>query len=276
MDDLFKQNLLRLRSPSPPVTFAQALMGPNPWELVSTPAPRPVLVKEEFTEQAQVIESLERFAQEKIKHPDDSLPVEGGEIRMKKEPIWEGVPRHEDLTSLSDHLSMAPEIKNIILAGKKTGKIAILFVSETFRDWSEVQSELKDGFINELLCAFPVKTAELFERMVKAMKLTQEEVMIYPVEQMGQDLSAEVMQLSGYFRPELIVTLGAKASQQVLKNKDRLSLIHGQFFPRKIENIGTFSIVPLFHPSIIETNQNMKKTAWADMQKIMKHLKKLP
>jgi uracil-DNA glycosylase family 4 len=61
----------------------------------------------------------------------------------------------------------------------------------------------------------------------------------------------------------------------VLKSTDRLAQVHGQFFSRKIGE-KTFQVVPLFHPSIIETNQNMKKTAWADMQKIMKHLKKLP
>jgi uracil-DNA glycosylase family 4 len=71
------------------------------------------------------------------------------------------------------------------------------------------------------------------------------------------------------------VTLGANSTHKILKVQDRLTQLHGQFFNRKIENIGTFIVVPLFHPSIIENNQNMKKTAWTDMQKIMKQLKKL-
>ncbi len=84
------------------------------------------------------------------------------------------------------------------------------------------------------------------------------------------------MRIAAFYKPEVIVTLGAKATHKILKGQERLAMVHGQFFVRKIENVGTMTIVPLFHPSIIESNQNMKKTAWSDMQKIMQHLKKLP
>jgi uracil-DNA glycosylase family 4 len=112
--------------------------------------------------------------------------------------------------------------------------------------------------------------------MVTAMKLKPENVVVFSVDKDGEDNSRQVMEAAAFFRPEVIITLGAKAAHKILKGNDRLSNIHGQFFKRDIDEVGAFQVVPLFHPSIIETNQNMKKTAWADMQKIMKHLKKLP
>jgi DNA polymerase len=165
----------------------------------------------------------------------------------------------------------------ISLENKVPEQVKVLFVSEKFRSWEEIEPELKSGLINELLAGFPLKTAELFERMITAMKLVASEVIIFPVEGSDEsDFSRYVMEVAAYYRPEIIVTLGAKAAQKILKSNDRLSMVHGQFFNRRMSETGNFQVVPLFHPSIIETNQNMKKTAWADMQKIMKHLKKLP
>jgi len=113
--------------------------------------------------------------------------------------------------------------------------------------------------------------------MIQAMKLESHEVMIFPLEAQDEvDGSSDVLRVAEYFRPEVVITLGANATSKILKSNDRLSIIHGQFFSRKYVDDSNFQIIPLFHPSIIETNQNMKKTAWGDMQKIMKYLKKLP
>ena len=277
MENVFKQNLLRLRKPAVPATFAEALMGPLLWGPKSKPAtPKPVLFKENFTEKAQVLESLERFAQEKV--AESEVPVikfDRGEIHLKSEPEWDNIDAPEDLESLHQALSLESECLDILLAGKRKGAVKVLFVTENFRTFQDSRPELKEGFVNELILGFPLKTAEFFERMIKAMKLIPEEVIIYPISIGEIDLSTEVMALTGFFEPEVVITLGAIASNKVLKNNDRLSNTHGQFFTRKINSSLTFTVVPLFHPSIIENNQNMKKTAWADMQKIMTHLKKL-
>ena len=164
-----------------------------------------------------------------------------------------------------------------IFNNKHVGMVKVLFVTEKFRNWDEASLEFKAGFINELIMAFPLKTAELFERMIKAMNLLSEEVILLPMEDVGaNDCSSDVMKVAEQFRPEVIITLGSSATIGILKSSDRLSIIHGQFFSRKYSDQSTFQVVPLFHPSIIETNQNMKKTVWSDMQKIMKYLKKLP
>jgi hypothetical protein len=278
MDGLFKQKLLSLRSPDLAKTFADALFPDSSWVLRAVALKQEkVPSKEAFSEKVQVIESFERFAQERVSGSQSNiLKVDGGEVVVRAEPTWDEIGSYDSLEALCSELKLEEKLKGLVLKGKEPGTVKALFVSEKFRTWEEIGPELKTGFINELLAGFALKTAELFERMILAMKLTHEEVVIYPVEGSDEsDFASDVMTVAAYLKPEIIVTLGAKATSKILKSNDRLSLVHGQFFSR---NIGTtsFQVVPLFHPSIIETNQNMKKTAWADMQKIMKHLKKLP
>lgn len=283
MDGIFKQKLLGLRNPPKPRTFSEALFGETSWArkiAVPTPAPaKKVPSKEAYSEKTQVIESLERFAQEKVSEQKTNVfKIEGGgEVVVREEGDWEAVNAFSSYETLKSSLKLQGELLDIILGKKEAGQVKALFVSEKFRPWDESSVELKDGFINELIVGFPLKTAELFERMIAAMKLAPSEVIIFPVEGSDEtDFSGDVMSVAAFYRPEVIITLGAKATNKILKSNDRLAQVHGQFFARKIADIGTIQVVPLFHPSIIETNQNMKKTAWADMQKIMKHLKKLP
>lgn len=279
MDHIFKQKLLSLRTPPKAKTFAEALLGETNWlKKVSRTQSEPIPQKEIFSEKLQVIESLERFAQEKVEgQPTNVIKFGGGEIEVKAEPGWEGLSHHTTLENLRSGLTLDPKLLEISLGDKKLGEVKVIFVSEKFRSWEEVSQELKSGFINELIAGFPLKTAELFSRMIGAMKLEGKEVVVYPVESASEeDYSKDVMEIAAYFKPEVVITLGAKATQKILKSNDRLSMVHGQFFTRKLGDKAVIQVVPLFHPSIIETNQNMKKTAWADMQKIMKHLKKLP
>jgi uracil-DNA glycosylase family 4 len=278
MDSLFKQKLLTLRNPKTPVTFSEALLVDTSW-LRKGPKAEKVSVPraETFSEKVQVIESLERFAQEKAEDlGTHTFKIEGGEVHVKSEPSWGDSNGPHSIESLREDIKLEKNLQNLVLAKKIPSEVKAIFISEKFRTWDEVSSELKDGFINELLAGFPLKTAELFMRMIMAMKLDPSEVIIFPIEGSDEsDFSRDAMEVAAFFKPEVIITLGAKATHKILKSNDRLSLVHGQFFNRKMGET-TFQVVPLFHPSIIETNQNMKKTAWTDMQKIMKHLKKLP
>lgn len=279
MDALFKRKLLSLRNPAEPKSFGEALL-PHAFWAGKTPLRVEVapIAKEVFSEKIQILESLERYAEEKTSElKSDLLKVEGGEIHLRKTSEWDEVQTYSSLEALNAHLLLDSHITKVQLKDKKPEEVKVIFVTEAFRPWKEIEPELQTGFINELLTGFPVKTAEFFERMIKGMKLGQEEVIIYPVEgENSLDLATEVMKIAAFYRPEVIITLGAKATQKILKSNDRLSMVHGQFFNRRVGDGENFQIVPLFHPAIIETNLNMKKTAWADMQKIMKHLKKLP
>lgn len=274
---MFKRNLLGLRQGLKPQTFGEAIFGPLPPFLGQhkRTSIRPKQVTPEFSEKKQVIESLERFAREKEEISGSIIPIEGGEIHVKPQPAWE-TRDFSDLAGLEDILALSQNHRNIALGKKKPGEVRVLFVTETFRAWESIQEDKSDGFLLEVLLGFPLKTAEFFSRMIAAMKLDPSEVILYPVEVGGIERPQDVMEVASYFKPEIMITLGAKASNLILKGNDRLNLIHGQFFQRSLGNQKQIQIVPLYHPSIIETNLNMKKTAWADMQKIMKHMQKLP
>ncbi len=274
MDDLFKRKLLKLRQGTTPTSFADAVYGdlefPIEPEVLKTPQQ-----PQTFTEKEQILTSLEQFAQEKIRDTDGSLKFPGGEIALKAVPGWEDIQVPQSIHELKERITLDQPLAGLSFELKQTGQLKVLFVTESFRPWDQVSPELSEGFINEMLCAFPLKTAELFMRMLLAMKLTPPEVLLYPSEKDGESIAQEVMEVAAFFNPEVIVTLGAKATHRILKTNDRLSMVHGQFFQRQMGASRSVQVVPLFHPSIIENSPGMKKTAWVDMQKIMKHLKKL-
>lgn len=279
MDDLFKQKLLRLRQPLQPETFGQAVYpGLELFAdfVVSAPVPK-VAPSVQFTEKEQVLNSLERFAQEKIAVTDEKiLKVPGGEIGLKTEPGWEDITVPDSFATMISRLSIDPNVRDLSLKNKQVGGVKAIFVTESFRSWAEIEPELSGGFINEILPAFSLKTSEFFSRMILAMKFEAHEVLLYPSEGNGKTLASEVMEVAAFFKPKVIITLGASATHRILKVQDRLDILHGQFFNKRLGSDSTVTIVPLYHPAIIETNVNMKRTTWADMQKIMKHLQDLP
>lgn len=263
---MFKQKLIDLRTNPGSATFGEALFSHGVFFHPSLSNSLKLQTKKPqedigFSEKRHLIESLERFVEEK-----EVVEVgAGAEIALKKASDWS--------TQNEDYL-LNKELREIVLKGKK--RVEVIFVTETLRNVDEFKSELSGNFIDQLLCGFPMKTAELFERMILAMKLKPEEVILYPSEFEGVSLFEDIVKLTKEYRPLVIITLGAKATSAVLKTNDRLAQVHGQFFNRKLIDSYEVQVVPLFHPNIIETNQNMKKTAWIDMQKIMKYLKKLP
>ncbi|GEM_PF-1045488 len=283
MQEIFKTKLLELRRPGKVLSFADALLGPVLWAPKSktlklmTAKEESAKLKEAYTEKHQVIESLERYVEEKTQITRiPIIPVAGGEVGLKKAEEHELSYRLESLEMLSKHISKnAYDEFQILIDKRKIGQLKILFITEAFTPFSEREKiETPSAFAKAFLPFLPHKTSELFERMVMAMKLLPEETLLLGLESEGEDLMKAVMSVAEHLRPEVIVTLGAKSTQKVLKSNDRLTMVHGQFFSRKIGE-WTAQITPLFHPSIIETNQNMKKTAWIDMQKIMKVLKKV-
>lgn len=275
MDDIFKKKLEGLRNPSKSNTFAQALFGEVHWLVKESRAQVvEVIDQTQFSEKQQVLNSLERFAQEKIEtSKEQKIVIDGGEILKKPEPVWNGIELINSEDELLKSLTVDQNTLKVCLNKKTPPNVRILFVPEEFRKYEDFSTELKDQeSVNELLAFFPQKTAELFARMISAMKLNTSEVLVFACQNGGTDITEEVMKVASFYQPEVIVTLGATSTQKVLKSQERLTQVHGQFFSRKIENIGSFTVVPLFHPSIIENNMNMKKAAWADMQKIMSHL----
>ena len=121
------------------------------------------------------------------------------------------------------------------------------------------------------------QSRDLLNKMIQAMKLSNDEHTLLEVEGKLSEFAEEekrqkLEEIKGQIlrkRPSVIVTLGASASNLLLEGQERLSKIHGNFFPRTFSGNFHTQIVPLFHPNFLLINPAMKKSAWMDMQKIM-------
>ncbi len=128
---------------------------------------------------------------------------------------------------------------------------------------------------------FVGEAGQLLTRIIQAMKLRREEVYICNVvkcrppgnripqsDEIRACLPFLKHQLS-LIAPEFICTLGAVASQTLLKTEISISKLRGKFHTYK--NIRT---MPTFHPAYLLRSPDKKREVWEDVQKIMKEMEK--
>jgi len=142
----------------------------------------------------------------------------------------------------------------------------VLFLGEALR--SDAVASALPQVRAEFLVAFDPAVAELFQKMVQAMRLGASEYQLTAL----QDHSGErprqlVLEEIFWQRPRVVVPLGARATSLLLGTRERLTSAHGKFFP--LAEIPGVEVFPLFHPGVILNNANMKKSTWTDMQKLM-------
>ena len=127
---------------------------------------------------------------------------------------------------------------------------------------------LKNGFAISRSLKLPVegKSNDLFEVVEKEEVENQEDWLKLFLEEIES------------FKPQFVISLGAVPTNLLLQKRERLSQVHGKFFPRgfKLSNGMTHNVLvcPIFHPEFLLINPNMKRTAWMDLQKVMGHLQK--
>jgi uracil-DNA glycosylase family 4 len=126
----------------------------------------------------------------------------------------------------------------------------------------------------------------MVQRMVQKMNLADEKMVITsiikcPLQQKSRlkesaDICWKNILHEIYFlRPRVIVAFGAWSSEILRGKSEKLSSIHGQFYPLELhvgQEVIESRIVPLFHPDLLFINNDMKRTTWLDMQKIMDYL----
>lgn len=140
--------------------------------------------------------------------------------------------------------------------------------------------EGKDADTRLLEYFFSSECADLFERMLGAMKLSPRDYIIAAL-QVNLDkkiLSChyDLLEDIKAYAPEVVVTLGGDALGSVLGDHLKLQSSHGKFFKREVtlsSNVKhEFEVIPLFSPVFLHEAPNTKKIAWEDMQKVMKRL----
>lgn len=128
---------------------------------------------------------------------------------------------------------------------------------------------------------FVGRAGKLLDDIIKAMKLKREEVYICNVvkcrppgnrlpeaDEVAACLPYLLAQLE-IIRPKIIVTLGALATQTLLKTKDPMNKLRGRF-----HHYGHTLLMPTYHPAYLLRSPGEKNKTWQDMKMVMKELGK--
>jgi DNA polymerase len=128
---------------------------------------------------------------------------------------------------------------------------------------------------------FVGKAGQLLTKMIEAMKFSRDEVYICNVVKCRPPNNrnpepAEIAACEPYLKaqlrvlqPQVIVALGKFASQTLLRDTTPITRLRGQW--REYEGV---ALMPTFHPAYLLRNPAEKKSAWADLQQVMKRFGK--
>jgi hypothetical protein len=269
MEKWFKDQTDRLKN-SEISDFSEAILPDAYW---CEKAP-PVKNADELTEKKLVVDSFVQFSKEKIaENLGQSFTSNNIEIKTKTNVLSGSF----ELPSLAQWKSEASSIYSKealdVLLLSITNSPLVVFLNDEFQDTSLVKS---DSWQEKI---FPASVASLFSKMIGAMKLIGNEQITFAIKPANFEgdevlLKRLVNQYIYLSKPRFVLTLGAWSTNFILNKQERLANVHGQLFDLQLADRKT-QVSPMFHPSVLEANQNTKKTAWTDMQKIMKILGKI-
>lgn len=136
--------------------------------------------------------------------------------------------------------------------------------------------------------AFVGRAGQLLTSMIKAMGFSRDEVFICNVLKCrppGNRTPAhdEIAACSPYLfeqlrilRPEVIIALGAPASQTLLRTGESIGRLRGrfhEFYPSGTAGEGeSIPLMPTYHPAYLLRSPGEKRKAWEDLMKVMELL----
>jgi len=101
----------------------------------------------------------------------------------------------------------------------------------------------------------------LLKKILKAMNLSYDSIFICN----SDDLKSVQEKIKIVF-PEIIITLGTKAGQSLLKIEKPLEHFRGKFY-----DYNGIKVMPTFHPSLLLKNPEYKRQVWEDMKLVMEN-----
>ena len=182
-------------------------------------------------------------------------------------------PSDETLESLREHIGDCTRCRlhggrtNIVF-GVGSPDADLMFVGEAPGRDEDVQGE-----------PFVGRAGQLLTDIIKAMKLTREQVYIANVIKCRppENRNPEPDELEAcrpfirkqveLIQPKVIVTLGRFALQSLTEKSYAISAARGQW----LEYNG-IKVMPTYHPAYLLRNPSAKKDVWADMKKVMGEL----
>jgi len=161
-------------------------------------------------------------------------------------------------------------------SGSQTAQI--LFVSE-----APTQSE------EDSQSVLNAASAELFEKMIKAMNLNSTSVYMthaakcrpphnrHPEAAELENCSEHLIAQAVLLQPRLVVALGSIAAKALIDPQFDFDRHRGNFYPlwasKTANPLKSCLVLPTFHPAYLIRNPDAKRLAWEDLKKVIAHLK---
>lgn len=268
----FEKEFIRLRqsgsdhSKSSKLSFAQALLGDSAWFLAELPEfvsdgtsltpPTPVQEKPALSEKEHALESMEKFVSKATEDKpvgQKIIPLEHGHIEKKQDETA------KIQLSKNSNDSFASQLEGVEILSGDFANMKCVFLGDTPHTDDD----------------------DLLMKMIQAMKLETGEYLRMPLENISQssDEFADLCIGLSKLNPQVVVTMGAIATNVMLGKKERLSRVHGVTTDKTVEFKDgvewSYKMVPIFHPDFLKINPKMKRTAWDDLQKVMRMIGKL-
>ncbi len=126
---------------------------------------------------------------------------------------------------------------------------------------------------------FVGRSGQLLTKMIQAMGLSREDVYICNILKCRptdnrNPLPEEIINCIPFLKrqldvikPEVICALGGFATKALLEKTEGITRLRGHF-----HNYRGVKLMPVFHPAYLLRNENKKREAWEDLQKVMAEL----
>jgi len=108
---------------------------------------------------------------------------------------------------------------------------------------------------------FKGESGKLLIKILKAMKLSSDSIFICNADDL-KSVHEKINDIS----PKIIITLGTKAGQSLLKIESPLEQFRGRFHKHN-----GILVMPTFHPSLLLKQPEYKRQVWEDMKLVMEH-----
>ncbi|MDD2903459.1 MAG: uracil-DNA glycosylase [Syntrophales bacterium] len=190
--------------------------------------------------------------------PEADQPETGGFLTLK-----------EIRSELGDckRCKLALGRKNIVF-GKGAARAALMFIGEGPGEEEDLQGLPFVGaagqLLNSLLAKLGLRREEVY--IANIVKCRPPGNRNPEADEIGPCLPFLLKQIEA-IRPQVIVTLGAVATQALLQNPAPITRLRGQW--QKYKDI---RVMPTFHPSYLLRFPKERHKTWEDMQQVMEYL----
>ena len=187
--------------------------------------------------------------------------------------------QNESLLVKNEFIHVLKDFSQYLLQQKQTGNIFFKISKESKikinnwgNDWGTIDGT-KEHFIfqgsenarvfilDSSTGFFKDKSGKLLIKILAAMKLTTDSVFICNAGDL-ESVNAKIKIIS----PKVIITLGEKAGQSLLKIQQPLEKFQGRF-----HEYHGIKVMPTFHPSLLLKKPEFKRQVWEDMQQVMEY-----